>query len=289
MIDLSALTSTIRVADGAWGVELASGADVVAELANLERPEDVVALGRAYVAAGAEVLSTNTFAANRAMFERRGVDADAREVCRRGAELARVAVRGTGVAVAGVIGPSGGILAVGERRAGDLGEVFREAAEGLVAGGADLLVLETFTELAEATAALEAVRAAGASVVASMSFASGPQRMQTVMGDFAGDCARALAAAGADMVGCNCGAGAALALPAVVAMRAATNLPLWVKPSVGLPDLVDGRAVYPQTPEEFAAGVSPLIDAGATIVGGCCGAGPEHVRRLAALVRRARK
>jgi 5-methyltetrahydrofolate--homocysteine methyltransferase len=105
-----------------------------------------------------------------------------------------------------------------------------------------------------------------------------------MMGAQAGDCAAALADVGADIVGCNCGAGIEHVLPAVVTLRAATTLPLWVKPNAGMPDLEDGRAVYKQTPEEFAAHVPQLVEAGANIVGGCCGTGPEHIKRLAAVV-----
>ena len=100
------------------------------------------------------------------------------------------------------------------------------------------------------------------------------------------DCAAALEDAGADVVGCNCGDGIGTFLPAVVALRGATGRPLWVKPNAGLPELEDGRAVYKQTPEEFAAFVPQILDAGANIIGGCCGTGPEHIKRVAMLVNR---
>ena len=123
-------------------------------------------------------------------------------------------------------------------------------------------------------------------VIASMSFDSGPQRTRTMMGTPAEECAAALEDAGADVIGCNCGSGINHALPAVVALRAATALPLWVKPKAGLPELEDGRAVWKQTPEEFATYLPQILDAGANIVGGCCGSGPEHIQRVAALARR---
>ncbi|MBI5863013.1 MAG: homocysteine S-methyltransferase family protein [Planctomycetes bacterium] len=126
-------------------------------------------------------------------------------------------------------------------------------------------------------------------VVASMSFDSGPQRARTLMGATAEQAAAALDEAGADAIGSNCGAGIAAALPAVVALRANTKKPLWIKPSVGLPDLEEGRPVYHHTPDEFGGFVPALIDAGANILGGCCGAGPEHIRRVAALVASRRR
>jgi len=168
--------------------------------------------------------------------------------------------------------------------------LFAEQAEALAAGGADAIVLETFSELAEILLALRAVKdATGLPVIASMSFDSGPQRTRTMMGAQAGECATALEDAGADVIGCNCGSGINYVLPAVVALRAATPLPLWVKPNAGMPELEDGRAVWKQTPEEFAAYVPQIVDAGANIIGGCCGSGPEHVLRVAAVVARAKK
>jgi len=278
----------VAVADGGWSTQLAARGfpgDRLAELANLSHPHLVEQLAREYAAAGARFITTNTFSANRFIFERRRISQDPLEVSRRGAELAKGAVGETGVLVAGSIGPSGRILAVREVREDELRDAFAAQAEALAAGGADVIVLETFSELAEVLIALEAARSAGGlPVIASMSFDSGPQRTRTMMGARAEDCATALTEAGADAVGCNCGAGIATILPAVVALRANTHLPLWVKPNAGLPELEDGRAVYRQTPREFGQHVPPLLEAGVNIIGGCCGTGPEHIRRLAALV-----
>jgi len=187
--------------------------------------------------------------------------------------------------VAGSIGPSGKILAVREVAEEQLATAFAEQATALADGGADVIVLETFSELAEILLALEAVgKATGLPVIASMSFDSGPQRTRTMMGAKAEDCASALEEAGADAVGCNCGAGVATILPTVVALRANTELPLWVKPNAGLPELEDGQVVYKQTPDEFGHHVPTLLDAGVNIIGGCCGTGPGHIKRVAALV-----
>ncbi len=211
------------------------------------------------------------------------------EVNRRGAALAREAVGGAAVCVAGSMGPSGKIVAVREIPAAQLATAFAEQARALADGGADVIVLETFSELAEILAALEIIQeATELPVIASMSFDSGPQRTRTTMGAEAGECAAALEAAGADVIGCNCGAGMEHILPAVVALRAATTRPLWVKPSAGLPDLEEGRAIYRQTPEEFAGYAPQVVEAGANIIGGCSGTGPEHIKRLASIVRRRR-
>ncbi len=287
-IDLTQYAGDVTVADGGWSTQLqARGvpAAAPAELANLTHPHLVTALAREYVAAGARFITTNTFAANAPAFARHGNDFDLAEINRRGAELAREAVGDSGALVAGSIGPSGKILAVGEARPETLREAFAAQAAALAEGGADLIVLETFSELAEILIALEAARTAtGLPVIASMSFDSGPQRTRTMMGVKAEESAAALQENGAAAVGCNCGVGIATILPAVVALRAHTRLPLWVKPNAGLPELEQGRAVYKQTPEEFGKHVPTLLDAGANILGGCCGTGPEHIARVAALV-----
>ena len=288
--DREALQGTVTVADGGWSTQLqirGVPVDVMAETANLTHPELVTGLGRDYLDAGARFLTTNTFAANRLSLERCTVNAGVEEINRRGAELAREAIGGRDASVAGSIGPSGKILAVREATPEQLAPVFEEQAKALAAGGADVIVLETFSETAEILLALKTVQdATGLPVIASMSFDSGPQRTRTMMGARAEQCAAALDDAGADIVGCNCSSGIEHILPVVVALRGATKLPLWVKPNAGMPELEDGKTVYRQPPETFASHVPQLIDAGANIIGGCCGSGPDHIRRVAKVVEK---
>ncbi len=312
-LDFAELVGKVTVADGGWSTILrARGAplNAPAELANLSHPHLIEELACDYLAAGATLLSTNTFAANRLVFEQRGVAASVAEVNTAGAQLvvraaqrfaagasaaggrkpparaARAASRPSGlpIRVGGTIGPSGKMLVVRERGEEEIAAAFAEQARALAVGGVDFILLETFSELAEVLLALRAVRAAvSLPVVASMSFDSGPQHTQTVMGVEAAAAAVALSEAGADAIGSNCGAGIASALPAVVALCSNTTRPVWCRPSVGPPDLDQGRPVYPQTPDEFGAHVAPLLDAGVSVIGGCCGVGPEHIRRLAAI------
>jgi methionine synthase I (cobalamin-dependent) len=285
---LDAYRDDITVADGGWSTQLqARGVptDAPAELANLTHPELVEALARDYVAAGARFITTNTFSANPFVFQRRGLDHDLNKVNRAGAALAKKVTAHSGALVAGSIGPSGKILAVQEAHESELTAAFAAQAAALAEGGADLIVLETFSELAEVLLALEAVqKATPLPVIASMSFDSGPQRTRTMMGAKAEDCASALEESGADAVGCNCGGGIATFLPIVVALRGNTSLPLWVKPNAGLPELVDNQVVYRQTPEEFGHYIPDLLQAGANIIGGCCGSSPDHIKRISALV-----
>jgi len=307
-LDVGALRNVVTVADGGISTQLQlrglPGA-LMAETANVSHPQLVQDLARAYLDAGARFLTTNTFAANCFALERRKAAHSVADVNQRGAELIRAAIEGwrpTGKAasaaerrgaaipptlVAGSIGPSGKILAVREATEEQLAPAFAEQAKALAAGGADVIVLETFSELREIVLALQAVKqATGLPVIASMSFDSGPQRTRTMMGAKAEECGAALDEAGADIIGCNCGGGISTILPAVVALRAATKKPLWVKPNAGLPELEDGKPVWRQTPEEFAAFLPQILDAGANIVGGCCGSGPEHIRKISGLVAR---
>jgi methionine synthase I (cobalamin-dependent) len=291
--DRAALRAGVFVADGGWSTQFHMRGvppTVMAETANLTHPQLVVALGRAYLDAGAQFITTNTFGANRINLERRGIESGVGELNRRGAELAREALGSREALVVGSIGPSGKILAVREATAEQLRPVFCEQGQALKDGGVDVILLETFSEVAEILCALQAVKETTAlPVIASMSFDSGPQRTRTMMGAAANDCAAALEDAGADAVGSNCGSGIQFALPAVVALRAGTTLPLWVKPNAGLPELEAGRAVWKQTPDEFTGFLPQILDAGANVVGGCCGSGSEHIRRVAALVAHRRR
>ena len=286
-VNLAEIAVTPIVADGSWSAALqARGVSerVPAETANVEQPEAVAGLAREYLNAGARILCTNTFLTTETLLNRRNCAHDPLALLQRGAQIARRAA-GSEALVAGVLGPSGRILAVQEAGAEELAEEFAGRARRLAEEGVDLILLETFSELEEALVALRAIRGVtDLPVVVSFSFDSGPQRTRTTMGITVEACAAAVGADGAAAFGCNCGGGIATALPAIVAMRAATHLPLWVKPSAGLPELEAGRAVYRTTADEFIGYVPALLDAGADIIGGCCGVGPEHIKRLAGLV-----
>lgn len=291
-IALETVSTTLAVADGAWSTQLIARGlplDVVPETANLTHGHLVAALARDYVQAGAEILTTNTFAANSMSFAHRGVRADVAAVNAAGVTIARNVAQDKAV-VAGVIGPTGAICAIKDTPDQQIKEAFAQSARALHDAGADWIVLETFSELAEILLAINAVReVCNLPIVASMTFDSGPQRARTHMGITAEQAAATLSDAGADIVGCNCGGGVATVLSTVVALRAHTKKPLWVKPSAGPPDLENGLATYSITADEFGGNVATLLEAGATIVGGCCGIGPEHVRRVAALIASRRR
>ncbi|MFN0136342.1 MAG: homocysteine S-methyltransferase family protein [Phycisphaerae bacterium] len=291
-IDLLKLAPRVAVCDGGWSTQLQAlglPADVPAEVANVTHTYLVEKLARDYLAAGAQVITTNTFACNPYLFALRGAKHDPRDVARAGVESLRKTI-GSMVPLVGVIGPSGKIMAIQEVPESELATEYQASARVLSEAGVDAIVLETFSELSELLLAVGAVKSvANLPVIACLSFDSGPQRSRTRMGVTAEDAAKALDASDADIIGSNCGGGAATALAALVALRSGTSKPIWIKPSAGIPDLDQGRAVYPQSTDEFGAAIPPLLEGGASYIGGCCGVGPEHIRRVAHLVESHRR
>jgi methionine synthase I (cobalamin-dependent) len=282
-VEVEAYADKITVADGAWGTELdklGCPPGFCREEWNVTRPELVQKVVESYVAAGARIVLTNTFGANKFVLGRHDRSARVAEFNRAGAAISK---RGAGqkAKVFGSIGPSGRIVMMGEVEAGELYEAFKAQAEALAEGGVDGLVIETMTELVEAVTAVKAAKTTGLPVVGSMTFDSGKDRTNTMMGVTPGQAAKALVDAGADMVGCNCGIGIENYIKVTALLRAATDKPVWVKANAGFPEVDGGKIVYRMTPDEFASKAKELVKAGANIVGGCCGTGPDFIRALA--------
>ncbi len=266
------------VTDGAWGTELQRRGLAIGacpDLWNLERPEAVADVARAYVAAGSGVVLTNTFRANRIALSR-----DPREINRAGVAISRQAAAGRAYVFAS-IGPTGKMLAAGEIGEEEISAAFAEQAEALAEAGADALLIETMSDVEEAVLALAAARRTGLPVIVSFTFDTGRNKDRTMTGATPEQAARRMTEAGASGVGANCGVGIAEYVPICQRLRAATSLPLWIKPNAGLPEIEDGRAVYRTTPEEFARWMPALAEAGANFIGGCCGTGPEFIRASA--------
>lgn len=273
--------------DGAWGTELQAlglGAGEVPDLWNLARPDLVERVARSYVEAGSDVILTNTFRANRLALGELCAKVSIDELNRAGVAISLRAAGGRARVFAS-IGPSGRMLITGQVTEAALAEAFAEQARALAAAGADGLVVETMTDLTEARLAVEAAVATGLPVVACMVFDSGKQRDRTMMGVSAPQAVEALAAAGAHVVGANCGIGVEQALPVCRAMRAATALPLWIKPNAGLPELSGGKTVYRTDAATFAGHVPDLVAAGADFLGACCGSTPAFVAAMRARLR----
>jgi methionine synthase I (cobalamin-dependent)/5,10-methylenetetrahydrofolate reductase len=270
--------------DGAMGTELnARGVPVgqCLEEVNLTQPALVLGIHRDYIAAGADVIETNSFGANRFGLGEFYLERRVREINLAAARIATEARNNSGrrVLVAGSMGPLGRpIEPVGAIKRSSAERIFSEQAAALVEGGVDLLVLETFTSLGELEAAVEAVRttAPDIPVLAHMSFDDEANPAQA-----AAALVRALEPLGVSGIGANCGSGPSAALEVTAHLAAAGAPNISVMPNAGLPQRVGGRLVYSTGPKYFAEVAERLVGAGARIVGGCCGTGPEHV----ALVR----
>ena len=275
------------VTDGAWGTELQARGLASGDFPdswNLTHPERVEEVARAYVAAGSQVILTNTFGANRPRLGAHALADRVAEINRAGVEISRRAAGGRAKVFAS-IGPSGKLLMTGEISESELQSAFAEQAIALAQGGADALVVETMADLTEARIAVNAARATGLPVVACMVFDSGKNKDRTMMGTTPEQAAEALTAAGAGVIGANCGQGIAGFAVICQRLRAATDQPIWIKPNAGLPKIIDGRAQYTTTLGEFVAHVPELIKLGASFVGGCCGTNPSFVQAVVRCLR----
>lgn len=278
------------LADGAMGTMLfAAGLQFgdPPEAWNLSHPDVVRRIHRSYLEAGSRILMTNTFGGNRQRLSLHNLHGRVAELNRTAAILLRgeVAAAGGNALVAGDIGPTGSILApTGTLEYEEAVDIFAEQAAALAAGGVDLLWIETMSDLAEIKAAIEGVRrvAPHLPVIATMTFDT---RGHTMMGVSPEGAVAALDAWGADAVGGNCGNGPDELLTVIGRMHAAApGVRLVAKSNAGMPELVDMRAVYRTDPGTMAACAAEMRDAGATIIGGCCGTTPDHLAAMAARV-----
>jgi len=269
---------------------------------NLDAPEKILAIQRAYVDTGSDCLITNTFGASRIMLERHDEEGRVREINRAGVQIARQAFslgsRSLGGEregyVLGDIGPFGGLMEpYGEISAALVEEAFAEQAEALVRGGADAIIVETQTALEELGIAIAAAKAARApAVIGSMAFDKMQEgdEVRTMMGTSPEQAAEFMAEAGCDIVALNCGTGIDMRLAVDIAKRyrSACSLPIMAQPNAGLPVLENMKVLYKETPEEMARGLEDLLETGVAIVGGCCGSSPAHIRRFREVLDRVR-
>lgn len=271
------------ITDGAWGTQLQARGLRPGECPdtwNLQHPDRVEAVARAYVDAGSRIILTNTFGASRLQLAQHDQADYVGPINRAGVEISRRAASGRALVFAS-LGPTGRMLVSEETTEDELRSVFEEQTTLLAAAGADALLLETFADLDEARIGITAAKKTGLPVVASFVFDSGPQRDRTMMGATPEQAVETAVAAGADVVGANCGRGIEGFVHLCARLRAASPLPVWIKANAGLPELVDGKAVYRTGPEFFAEKATEVIAAGATFIGGCCGTSPAFIAAIA--------
>ena len=276
------------VLDGAMGTELAAAGFDMGGQNCVFHPDAVLAVHKAYIDAGCDILITNTLTMNRISIESHAVGVDVKEVNLRGAELARSAASG-GQYVLGDISSTGQMLEpYGDYSEQQFRDTFAEQARHLLAGGVDGFIVETMIDVREALCALHACRdVSPCPVLVTLSFQTTERGGRTVMGNSAQEIAVALAEAGAAAIGANCGDLDPHETALIVGItRECVDVPLVAQPNAGKPRLAGDQTLFDMSPEAFAAGIAECVAAGASHVGGCCGTTPEHLRRAAELLKK---
>ena len=279
----------VLVSDGATGTNLQQvglpvGAS--AEIWVLENPEAILSLNRAFIDAGSDILLTCTFGGTKLRLAASNLVDSFESINRKAVEITQQAARGQNVFVAGSIGPTGHMLApLGTVSVEEAEENFREQARLLVDSGVDLVVIETQFDINEALAAVRGVRAIDAAIplVCSFSYDRGTRTMMGVKPD---DVADKVGSEQVDILGVNCGRSLNENLEVLIRLREVSKKPIWFKPNAGMPETDDeGKPTYSVSPEEMASLVPVWMEAGAQILGGCCGTSPAHLQAIADIVK----
>jgi len=282
------------VSDGAWGTllhENGLGPGVCPESWNIDHPDKVFNIARNYVKAGADMILTNSFGGNKFKLRNYGLDDKIYELNKAAAELSKKAA-GNEIFVLGSVGPTGIILMMGEASRDEMYEAFKSQVVALADGGADAILIETMSDLEEAGIAIEASKEnTSLEIICTMTFTKTVQNeYRTIMGVSVEESVEELINRGADIIGANCGNGTAGMIEIVKQIRTVNHeIPVLIHANAGMPIYQDGKTVFPETPEVMASQVRALLDAGANIVGGCCGTTPEHIRRIAEIVKSYKK
>lgn len=281
----------ILISDGAMGTFLHAkglGAGECPESWCIAHSDVVQEIAEAYIVAGSDIVETNSFGGNSFKLKAYGLAGQAREFNLASAALAKAAMGDKGY-VAASVGPTGHIT---EEEGGDvtpaeLYESFKEQVLALAEGGADAICVETMSSLAEALQAIKAVKEnTTRPVICTFTFDAGATGFRTMMGVRPERAAKEAAAAGADIVGANCGNGIDNMIEITKQMRATVpNVPILIHANAGAPVMENGKAVFKETPEYMASRVKELIRAGANVIGGCCGTNPDHIAAMAKVVR----
>jgi 5-methyltetrahydrofolate--homocysteine methyltransferase len=273
--------------DGAIGTELDKRGIMGRASNNLDNPEVVLEIQREYARCGCDALTANTLTMNRIYIQTHNLDVSVRDVNIAGVELTKKAAD-NGQYVLGNLSSTGQLLEpYGTYTEPQFYDAFKEQAEILAEAGADGFLIETVFDLREALCALKACKENfSLPVITSIAFDTAQKGGRTIMGDSAEQCAKNLTEAGTDVIGANCGSLDPSQMAVVIAiLKSATSLPLLAQPNAGKPKLVGDKTIFEMSPAPFAEGISECIDAGANIVGGCCGTTPEHIKTVARLLR----
>ena len=289
---LQDLGSRVLLSDGAMGTQLQIAglpSGHCGEAWNLDHPDRILKIQRAYAESGSDCILTNTFGASRIMLNRHGEGDRTREINQAAVSIAREALNGKGF-VFGDIGPFGGLMEpYGEIKRQDVELAFREQARALAEAGVDAIIIETQTALEELEIAIDAAREAGAPVViGSMAFDKmlDFEDVRTMMGISPERAAEFMVEHGCDILALNCGTGVDMkrASDIIRRYRSITGLPTMAQPNAGQPVLENMEVLYKETPDQMAEGFPALLEAGTRIIGGCCGSTPAHIQRFRQLL-----
>ncbi|MBU0712034.1 homocysteine S-methyltransferase family protein [bacterium] len=284
MTVLEKLKSTGLLFDGAMGSMLMSRgmpAGMASEMMNIQKPDVVLDIHKAYLTAGSDVITTNTFGGSPIKMKSAGIEHLTEEANKMAVRIARQACS-AGQFVAGDIGPMGNMLEpLGLISENVAIESFAQQAKILADGGVDLFIVETMFDINESLAAIRGIRSVSdLPIFATLTFAKGPLGFATIMGNQVAESMHILAGSGASAVGANCSIGSDLMIELATEIRNSVVIPVIIQSNAGLPESIDGQLVYPETPEIFAANISQIKALGVEILGGCCGTTPEYIQAI---------
>ena len=281
----------VLVSDGAWGTFLYKRGlqpGECPELWNISHREDVYAIAKSYIDAGADMILTNSFGGSPTKLYHYGLQDRTFELNKAAAEISREAA-GNDKLVLGSIGPTGIILLMGEVSEEVLYEGFKIQANALVTGGANAICIETMSAIDEALLAIRAVKAVSdVEIICTFTFDKNMDgRYRTMMGVTPSDMVMALLGTGVSIIGANCGNGFQNMIEIVKEIRSVDSAtPILIHANAGMPVLVDNQTFYPESPELMASNVEELINCGANIIGGCCGTTPDHIKAISAEIKK---
>lgn len=275
--------------DGAWGTYLfkkglASGS--CPEEWNLTHYDDVFDIAKSYILAGSDIISTNSFGSNYFKLSQYNLQEKLSEICQKAAQISHKAAGNDKIVMAS-IGPTGKFLVMGDVTSEDLYNSFKQQAIAFEKGRADAVCIETFYDLDEAQAAINAVKEnTSLEIICTFTFDKSESGYRTLMGVSPQQMAETLIAFGADIIGANCSTGYEDMIEITRMIReVSANIPIIIQANAGLPIIENGELIYSETPEKIKEIIPKLIDAGANIIGGCCGTTPEHIKVISQIVQ----